>query len=91
MSRNEKFIVAAILFTYGLYASIVANLSGKLQVQEGAVHYTLPIPTPKGAFGLKPSIALSYRQGSADGTLGAGFALQEVRSISRCGAKENRP
>jgi RHS repeat-associated protein len=63
----------------------IEALDGKLDVgADGAATYDIPIELPRGRGGVQPSIGIVYRSTGGDGTLGEGFSLRGLSSISRC-------
>ncbi|MGS2717042.1 RHS repeat-associated core domain-containing protein [Eionea flava] len=93
LSHLYKTTVMAPLIglCYGLFVgapatadNVVGNLSGEFAVNSGQLSYTLPIVTPEGIHGLRPSVSINYSNSSGAGLLGAGFTLSASSSISRC-------
>jgi RHS repeat-associated protein len=63
----------------------IEKLDGHLNVgPDGAATYDIPIELPRGRGGVQPSIGIVYRSTGGDGTLGEGFSLRGLSSISRC-------
>jgi hypothetical protein len=64
----------------------VGSLPGSTAVSDdGTFTYSAPIPVPPGRAGMQPSLALSYASTPSEGSLGVGFALSGLSSITRCG------
>jgi YD repeat-containing protein len=64
----------------------VGSLPGSTSVSDdGTFTYSAPIPVPPGRAGMQPSLALSYASTPSEGSLGVGFALSGLSSITRCG------
>ena len=64
----------------------VGSLPGSTSVSDdGTFTYSAPIPVPPGRAGMQPSLALSYASTPSEGSLGIGFALSGLSSITRCG------
>jgi RHS repeat-associated protein len=66
-------------------AQVVGRTPGSADVSaSGGASYTVPLWTPPGAGGLKPSLALVYSQGTDNGLLGVGWSVAGLSRISRC-------
>jgi RHS repeat-associated protein len=50
----------------------------------GASTYTIPIIVPPGTGGMAPALSIDYSSQNADGTLGLGWVLGGLASITRC-------
>jgi RHS repeat-associated protein len=50
----------------------------------GAASYTIPIIVPPGTAGMAPALSIDYSSQNADGTLGLGWVLGGLASITRC-------
>ncbi|WP_169745454.1 toxin TcdB middle/N-terminal domain-containing protein [Kangiella geojedonensis] len=63
----------------------VGAVAGQFRVNEsGQATYNVPIFTPKGRGGIKPSVSLSYSSQGGHGTLGVGWSLATGSAITRC-------
>lgn len=51
----------------------------------GAATYTIPISVPPGTAGITPSLSIGYSSQNGNGTLGAGWTLNGLPTITRCG------
>ncbi|MCG9601299.1 hypothetical protein L1D16_10400, partial [Vibrio sp. Isolate31] len=64
----------------------IGTLPGDLSIDKGVAYYQIPLTFPSGKGGITPSLAVSYSSsGPARSTLGAGFVLNGLSSIKRCG------
>lgn len=67
------------------YSDGVGATPGTTRVDEsGASTYTVPIYVPPGTAGFVPSLSLQYSSRGSHGTLGPGWAIGGLSSISRC-------
>jgi RHS repeat-associated protein len=63
----------------------VGAIPGEFAVTEsGSATYVIPIEVPPGRAGIQPNLVLAYSSSTANGTLGAGFSLDGLSSITRC-------
>lgn len=66
-------------------AQVVGRTSGVAAVTaDGSATYAIPLWTPPGAGGLKPSLELLYSQGIQNGLLGVGWTVSGLPLITRC-------
>ncbi len=64
----------------------MGTLAGSTSVtDEGTFTYAAPLPIPPGRAGMQPSLALAYASASMEGSLGVGFRIDGLSSMSRCG------
>ena len=76
-------VLAAV--TVPASAQTVGRTHGAASVSaSGGAGYTIPLWTPPGAGGLRPSLALVYSQGTDNGLLGVGWSIAGLSRISRC-------
>ncbi|MBW3695094.1 type IV secretion protein Rhs [Vibrio sp. T187] len=68
----------------------VIELSGNFSASGGQAVYSLPLAVPAGRAGLQPNLSLEYRSNSGNSTLGMGWDLGGLSSISRCGKNLNK-
>jgi len=62
----------------------VGDMGGSLNVtNSGAATYTIPIETPQGVHGVKPSVAIAYNSWSGNSVAGFGCGLSGISVISR--------
>lgn len=52
---------------------------------DGTFTWRAAIPVPPGRAGMQPSLAVSYESSAAESSLGVGFRLDGLSTISRCG------
>ncbi len=50
----------------------------------GEATYSMPVFTPEGAGGVRPSLSLVYRHRGGDGPLGVGWGIGGLSEITRC-------
>lgn len=63
----------------------VGTLPGELTVNAfGQPSYTLPLLVPEGRAGIQPSLALHYGGGNDNGSIGVGWSLSGIPSITPC-------
>lgn len=63
----------------------VGTLPGRLSVSHGGhAQYSIPIEVPPGRGGIQPELSLQYSSLRGNGTLGVGWALEGLSSITRC-------
>jgi RHS repeat-associated protein len=60
------------------------TLEGSAGVSGGTASYTLPIVIPPGRAGMQPDISLNYSSRGGNGSLGMGWSIGGLSSISRC-------
>jgi len=51
---------------------------------QGSASYTIPIAVPPGRHGIEPSLAVRYTSSTSNGTLGIGWSLDGLSTISLC-------
>ena len=52
--------------------------------EQGSASYSIPIELPPGRHGVAPSLQISYTSSTGNGTLGVGWSLDGLSTISRC-------
>ncbi|HKO53019.1 MAG TPA: choice-of-anchor A family protein [Polyangiaceae bacterium] len=52
--------------------------------EQGSASYSIPIDLPPGRHGLVPSLQIGYTSSTGNGTLGVGWSLDGLSTISRC-------
>ncbi len=63
----------------------VGAVGGEFSVDaQGAATYSIPIKVPPGINNVEPKLSLSYRSGGGNGTVGVGWALSGLSSVTRC-------
>ncbi len=63
----------------------VGATPGNFRVDEGgASTYTIPIYVPPGSADFSPKLTLTYQQRGGNGSLGVGFGIGGLSSITRC-------
>ena len=66
-------------------ADLVGVTGGDFRVAEdGSATYQIPVKMPAGVAGVTPQFAFSYSSNGGDGTLGRGWSLSGLMSVSRC-------
>jgi RHS repeat-associated protein len=61
------------------------TLSGSFAVSAfGNATYSIPLVVPPGPAGVEPSLSIAYSSSGGESTLGVGFALGGLSSVSRC-------
>lgn len=69
-----------------LQTARVGTVSGSFSVNSnGQAAYSIPIDIPQGAGGMHPQLALSYNSDGGNGTMGVGWNLVGLSSITRGG------
>ena len=65
---------------------VVGTLGGTVDVSAmGGLVYSIPIELPSGIHGMQPSLAITYNSQSGNGTMGWGWYLDGLSSITRTG------
>ena len=60
-------------------------IPGKMGVSaQGAFTYTIPVIVPPGTNNLMPALSLDYSSQNGDGTVGLGWTLAGLPTITRC-------
>jgi RHS repeat-associated protein len=91
MKRNIYYSIILLLLsanTIAITNSIteVGSIPGQFNVgASGAASYTIPIDCPAGINGIQPSMSLNYSSNSGNGTVGIGWSVAGLSSISRTG------
>ena len=66
-------------------STAIGTLPGNFNVDEsGAATYSVPLSLPQGIGGVTPQLALFYSSNGANGSLGMGWSISGLSSISRC-------
>lgn len=66
-------------------ATLVGATGGDFRVAEdGSATYQIPLKLPQGIAGVTPQMAFSYSSNGGNSTLGRGWSLSGLTSISRC-------
>ncbi len=64
----------------------VGSIAGSFNVSPGgAATYSIPIDIPSGIAGMEPDLSVVYNSQSGNGSMGAGWSLGGISSISRTG------
>ena len=77
-------ILCFLVATLSSRAAIISNLDGEVTVNSGQLSYSFPIALPEGINDLSPSIGVQYSQGGSNSSVGLGFSISGLSSISRC-------
>lgn len=65
---------------------VVGTTAGVLNIDpSGGTNYNIPIQTPEGIAGIKPSVSLNYSSHAGNGSMGLGWSLNAGSAITRCG------
>jgi Salmonella virulence plasmid 65kDa B protein len=63
------------------------TLPGTFSVSAGGqANYHFPLVVPPGRLGMEPRLAVGYDSSAGEGTLGVGFSLQGLSTVTRCAA-----
>ncbi len=85
IAGNVSYSPAIDPATYSINAALpVGSTNGSLDAS-GSANYTIPLAIPGGTNGMQPSISIAYTSNFADGSLGIGWNLGGIPSISRMG------
>ncbi len=84
--KIKALIFTVIMFISVLHANNVSNLQGDLSVNNGTLHYAVPLQVPVGTAGVQPKISLNYNSNGRNGYFGVGWQLTGLSTISRCGS-----
>lgn len=77
-------IFSSICFFVSAQSSEVGITEGQLSVSlSGGANYSIPIAVPPGINGVVPQISLSYNSQAGNGTIGYGWNISGVSTISR--------
>jgi RHS repeat-associated protein len=69
----------------GAIGANIGTLAGMFNVDEsGSATYNVPLSLPRGIAGVTPSLSLNYSSAGGNGSLGIGWSLSGLSSISRC-------
>jgi len=83
--RVALVALLSVLFVQIVDALSFGRTAGQFSVStSGSAQYAIPIWVPPGPRGVQPNISLRYDSESGIGTLGLGWALSGLGSISRC-------
>ena len=88
ISRFVLSVLVLLTLTLGYATSAEAaqgRTPGTFSVSStGSANYTIPIWAPPGPRGMQPAISLNYNSGAPIGTLGLGWSVTGLGSITRC-------
>src|SRR5882724_10391303 len=73
-----------LILSPAAYAAVGRTPGGFAVSQTGAATYTIPIWAPPGPGGVQPRMALVYSSQQGSSTLGVGWSLNGLSSITRC-------
>jgi len=83
--RGALVFLASCLGVPPIAAGEVGTTAGQFEVSAGgSATYSIPITVPPGTSGMAPKLTIEYDSQSANGTLGVGFSLSGLSSITRC-------
>ncbi len=87
MKIKSTLLALAVAIGYTAHAQqqLTGAIDGVFDVSNlGAATYTIPVATPEGVGGLKPTISISYNsQNPANGNLGIGWSVAVGSAITR--------
>jgi len=66
-------------------STLVGSTGGNFRVAEdGSATYQIPLKLPQGTAGVTPQVAFNYSSSGGHSTMGRGWSLSGITSISRC-------